>query len=103
LVTLARIRPPSFADRARTSGGPEWLTDRRFITSEARAENWDALMRELDGWAADRTAAECEAIMERGGAACSRYYTVGEAMALPYASERELLATTTDGAGEVKV
>ena len=34
---------------------------------------------------------------------CSRYYTVGEAMALPYASERELLATTTDGAGEVKV
>lgn len=102
-VILAPISPANFADLARAIGRPEWLTDRRFISSEARAENWDALMRELDGWAADRTAAECEAIMERGGVPCSRYYTVGEAMALPYANERELLATTKDGAGEVKV
>jgi CoA:oxalate CoA-transferase len=87
----------------RAIGRLDWLADPRFITSEARAENWDALMGELDRWAADKTAAECEAIMERGGVPCSRYYTVGEAMALPYATERGLLATTKDGAGELKV
>jgi crotonobetainyl-CoA:carnitine CoA-transferase CaiB-like acyl-CoA transferase len=41
--------------------------------------------------------------MERGGVPCSRYYTVGEAMALPYAADRGLLATARDGAGEIKV
>jgi crotonobetainyl-CoA:carnitine CoA-transferase CaiB-like acyl-CoA transferase len=102
-VILAPISPANFADLARAIGRPEWLTDPRFITSEARGENWDALMSELDRWAADKTAAECEAIMDRGGVPCSRYYTVGEAMALPYANDRGLLATTKDGAGEVKV
>ena len=102
-VILAPISPANFADLARALGRPEWLTDARFITSEARAENWDALMGELDRWAADKTAAECEALMERGGVPCSRYYTVGEAMALPYANERGLLATAKDGAGELKV
>ena len=102
-VILAPVSAANFADLARAIGRPEWLTDPRFFTSEARAENWDALMKELDRWAADKTAAECEAIMERGGVPCSRYYTVGEAIALPYASDRGLLATTKDGAGEVKV
>ena len=102
-VILAPISPANFADLARAIGRPEWLADARFITSEARADNWDALMGEIDRWAADKTAAECEALMERGGVPCSRYYTVGEAMALPYATERGLLATTKDGAGELKV
>ena len=102
-VILAPVSAANFADLARAIGRPEWLTDPRFFTSEARAENWDALMKEIDRWAADKTAAECEAIMERGGVPCSRYYTVGEAIALPYASDRGLLATTKDGAGEVKV
>ena len=102
-VILAPISPANFADLARAIGHPEWLADPRFITSEARAENWDALMGEIDRWAAHKTAAECEGLMERGGVPCSRYYTVGEAMALPYANERGLLATATDGAGELKV
>jgi crotonobetainyl-CoA:carnitine CoA-transferase CaiB-like acyl-CoA transferase len=102
-VILAPISPANFADLARAIGHPEWLADPRFITSEARAENWDALMGEIDRWAAHKTAAECETLMERGGVPCSRYYTVGEAMALPYATERGLLANAKDGAGELKV
>ena len=102
-VILAPISPANFADLARAIGRPEWLSDARFLSSEARADNWDALMGEIDRWAADKTAAECEALMERGGVPCSRYYTVGEAMALPYATERGLLASAKDGAGELKV
>ena len=102
-VILAPISPANFADLARAIDRPQWLTDPRFMTSEARGENWDTLMGELDRWAADKTAAECESIMERGGVPCSRYYTVGEAMALPYAADRGLLAIAKDGAGEFKV
>ncbi|MGH8676355.1 MAG: CoA transferase, partial [Burkholderiales bacterium] len=102
-LILAPVSPANFADLAQAAEHPEWLTDRRFITSEARAENWEALMNEIDRWAADKTAAECEAIMSANGVPCSRYYTVGEAMALPYASDRGLLSTAKDGAGEFKV
>jgi crotonobetainyl-CoA:carnitine CoA-transferase CaiB-like acyl-CoA transferase len=41
--------------------------------------------------------------MTRGGVPCSRYYTVGEAMAMPYAERRGLLATARDSAGEFRV
>ena len=102
-LILAPISPANFADLAQAAGHPEWLSDARFITSETRANNWETLMQELDAWASEKTAAECEAIMNRGGVPCSRYYSVGEAMALPYAAERGLLATAKDGAGEFKV
>jgi len=102
-LILAPVSPANFADLAQAAGHPEWLTDPRFITSEVRANNWEALMSELDAWAADKTAAECEAIMARGGVPCSRYYTVGEAMAMPYAEKRGLLASARDGAGEFQV
>jgi crotonobetainyl-CoA:carnitine CoA-transferase CaiB-like acyl-CoA transferase len=102
-LIIAPISPANFADLAQAIDHPEWLSDRRFGSSEARAENWEALMREIDLWAADKTAAQCEAILSKGGVPCSRYHTVGEAMALPYAAERGLLSTVRDGAGEVKV
>lgn len=102
-LVLAPVSPANFADLAQAAGHPEWLTDPRFLTSEVRANNWEALMDELDAWASDKTAAECETIMARGGVPCSRYYTVGEAMAMPYAEKRGLLATARDAAGEFKV
>jgi crotonobetainyl-CoA:carnitine CoA-transferase CaiB-like acyl-CoA transferase len=102
-LILAPVSPANFADLAQAAGHPEWLTDPRFLTSEVRAGNWEALMNELDAWASDKTAAECEAIMTRGGVPCSRYYTVGEAMAMPYAERRGLLATARDSAGEFRV
>ena len=101
-IIVAPISAANFADMARAAGHAEWLTDPRFATSETRAENWDALMAELDAWASDKSAAHCESIMSREGVPCSRYHTVGEAMALPYAAERGLLATAKDGAGEFK-
>ena len=102
-LIIAPISPANFADMAQAIDHPEWLSDRRFASSEARAENWEALMREIDQWAADKTAAQCEAMLSKGGVPCSRYHTVGEAMALPYAAERGLLSTVRDGAGEVEV
>jgi crotonobetainyl-CoA:carnitine CoA-transferase CaiB-like acyl-CoA transferase len=99
-VIICPVSAGNFADMARAAGRAEWLADPRFATRSARDVNWDALMDALDDWAADKSAAECEAAMTACGVPCSRYYSVGEAMALPYCAERGLFSTVTDGAGE---
>jgi len=99
LIT-APITQGNFEAMARAAGHDDWLRDERFATPTARARNWDALMAELDRWAADKTVDECEAKMAEAGCPCSRYRTVREAMASPYAAERGLFATVKGGGTE---
>ena len=99
-VILAPISQANFEDMAKTAGHPEWIADPRFATNAARSGNWDALMDLIDEWAADRSAEECERVMREGGVPCSRYNTVREAMATPYAAERGSFVRASDGGGE---
>lgn len=98
-IVLAPISQGNFEDMARAAGHADWIADPRFATNAARERNWDALMKALDDWASDKSALECERAMTAGGVPCSRYLTVGEAMALPYAAERGSFSTVRDGAG----
>lgn len=93
------VSPANFSDMARAAGRPDWTTDARFATHEARVANWEALMGELDAWAAGKPAAECEDAMTREGVPCSRYFSVAEVMASSHAAERGMLAPAVDGAG----
>jgi crotonobetainyl-CoA:carnitine CoA-transferase CaiB-like acyl-CoA transferase len=102
-VILAPISQANFEDLARAAGHAEWIDDLRFSTIGERSRNWDALMDLLDQWAATRTAEECERVMREGGVPCSRYHTVAEALATPWAAERGALAPVTDGAGTFSV
>jgi crotonobetainyl-CoA:carnitine CoA-transferase CaiB-like acyl-CoA transferase len=95
-IMLAPISEANFAAMARAAGHPEWVGDPRF-TGPARMKNWDLMLAEMDRWAADKTVAECQAAMDAGGVPCSRFGTVGEAMASPYAAERGLFAEVTAG------
>ena len=99
-LVLAPITQANFEAMARAAGHAEWISDARFVGSAARSANWDALMAELDAWAADKSAAECEATMAAGGVPCARYRTVREAMASPYAAERGLFAPAKAGGAE---
>ena len=99
-LVLAPITQANFEAMARAAGRQEWISDPRFASAAARGANWDALMLELDRWAADKTAAECEATMAAGGVPCARYGTVREAMASPYAAERGLFARVKAGKTE---
>ena len=101
-LVLAPITQANFDAMARAAGHPEWISDARFADAAARAANWDALMTELDCWAAGKSVSECEATMAAGGVPCSRYRTVAEVMASPYAAERGLFATVQDGDGEIR-
>lgn len=95
-IILAPISEANFAAMARAAGHPEWIGDPRFAGS-ARIRNWDVMLAEMDRWAADKTVAECQAAMDAGGVPCSRYGTVREVMASPYATERQLFAEVAVG------
>ena len=98
-VILAPISPANFEAMARTAGHEEWMTDPRFADSHVRAGNWNALMAELDLWAADKTVDECVAVMARGGVPCSRYSSVADVMASKFAEERGLFEVSDGPAG----
>jgi len=109
-IIIAPVSQNNFEALAIATGHSEWITDPRF-SNDARDEiygshreyNWDALMALLDEWAGQKTAEECEAILNAGGVPCSRYFTVGEAMNQPQVIERGSFATLDDGAGPFKV
>jgi crotonobetainyl-CoA:carnitine CoA-transferase CaiB-like acyl-CoA transferase len=102
-LIVAPISQGNFEDMAHAMGRDDLKADARFATVGARSDNWDALMSELDRWAAGRTVAECEAAMAAGGVPCARYQSVAEAMDSPYAAARGLFATVQDGGHEIRV
>ncbi len=97
---VAPISQANFEAMARAADKPEWITDPRFASRAVRTvtQNWNAMLAELDAWAADKTVEECVSRMNEGGVPVARYQTVGEAMASPYAIERGLFATARAGA-----
>jgi len=102
-LLIAPVSQNNFEALARATGHPEWVRDPRFATIRAREHHWGELMAELDAWAGDKAADECEAAMNAGGVPCSRYYSVKEAMRSPPVVERGVMQTIHDGSGSFKV
>jgi crotonobetainyl-CoA:carnitine CoA-transferase CaiB-like acyl-CoA transferase len=51
----------------------------------------------IERWTSERSALECERVLLAAGVPCSRYRTVGEAMAEPQIAERGLMAKIGEG------
>jgi CoA:oxalate CoA-transferase len=98
-VIVAPVNQRNFEQLADATGNAAWRTDPRFATDKARQANWDALMAAIEGWTSPRSARECEDILMTAGVPCSRYLTVGEAMADPQVVARGTMASVTDAAG----
>ncbi|BAM88142.1 conserved hypothetical protein [Bradyrhizobium oligotrophicum S58] len=102
-LLVAPVSQNNFEALARGVGHPEWISDARFATSSAREHHWSELMNLLDGWAASRTSAECEATLTEAGVPCSQYRTIRETMALPPIQERGVFEEIDDGAGPLLI
>ncbi len=92
-----------FEDMADAMGHPEWKDDPRFVTGPARRTHWGDLIEAMEGWTSQLTAREAEARLTEAGVPCSRYRTVGEAMADPQSLARGLMASVPDDAGGFQV
>ena len=86
-----------------TIGFPEGKTDARFATMATKEANWPALLDVIERWTSQRPGAECEQVLMAAGVPCSRYRSVGEAMADPQCAERGLFVELGAGDGSYKV
>jgi CoA:oxalate CoA-transferase len=102
-IMIAVVKPNNFEALWRAIGHPEYATDPRFATGKGRAENSTTIASLLEQWAANKTAAECEAILTEGNVPCSCYLTVKETLAQPHLAERGSFQVIDDGAGPLKV
>ena len=84
-------------------GYPEGKTDPRFATVATKEANWPALLELIERWTSQRSGAECEAVLMQAGVPCSRYRTVGEAMADPQIAARGTMAELGEGDGRFLV
>jgi CoA:oxalate CoA-transferase len=98
-VMIAPMTEPNFAALADAAGHPEWKADSRFAKPGTRTRNWDAFMHEVEGWASQRTAQQCEEILLPAGVPCSRYKSAKDMMTDPYFEVRRLFARLQDSAG----
>ncbi len=92
----------TFQGLARAAGRPDWIDDPRFARYDTRRQNWNELLRELEGWSRARNVADCRAALDAHGVPCSPYRTVAEAMADPQIAHRAALAEVCDAAGGFK-
>ncbi|MDB5725031.1 MAG: coA-transferase family protein [Novosphingobium sp.] len=98
-VIVAPVSQNNFERLAETTGHPEWKQDPRFVTIAEREQHWDALMALIEEWTRERPSRECEELLSTAGVPCSRYLSVGEALADPQLVHRGSLATIHDDAG----
>lgn len=82
---------------------PDMADDPRFETAFKRTANWNDLMDQVQLWTKQRPALECEEVLMAAGIPCSRYQTVGQAIADPQTEARGLMQTVEDAAGPFKV
>jgi CoA:oxalate CoA-transferase len=91
-VMVAAVTPKNLEVLFDVIGFPEGKTDPRFATVQSKEENWAALLDIIERWTSQHPARECEELLMGAGVPCSRYRTVGEAMADPHTQFRGMLA-----------
>lgn len=78
-------------------GYPEGKSDPRFATVASKEAHWPALLALIEAWTLQRSSEECEAVLMQAGVPCSRYRSVGEAMADPQVIARGTLERLGEG------
>jgi CoA:oxalate CoA-transferase len=98
-VMIVLVSPANFTNLCDAIGHPEWKSDPRFATVEARRENWDTMMSLIGDWAQSRSAQACEDLLNAAGVPCTPYRSVKEVIADPNLRARGSFEQVTDAAG----
>ncbi|MGH1369509.1 MAG: CaiB/BaiF CoA transferase family protein [Maritimibacter sp.] len=98
-VVIVPLSDKNFEALRAVLGDPAWCADPVYHSAASRQSHWREMMREIEDWTGGKSADEVVERMMKAGVPASRYQTVTEAMASPYAQERGLTGTITDAAG----
>ena len=77
-------------------GQPELADDPRFSTHLARGDNQEEIEGIVEAWAAERTAAEIDRILNEAGVICGPIYTIEDIFADEHYRAREMLLEHVD-------
>jgi len=77
-------------------GQPELADDPRFVTHIARGENQEEIEGIIAEWAAARTAAEIDGVMNEAGVICGPIYTIADIFEDPQFQARDMLIKHVD-------
>jgi formyl-CoA transferase len=77
-------------------GQPELADDPRFVTHIARGENQEEIEGIIAEWAAARTAAEIDRLMNEAGVICGPIYTIADIFEDPQFQARDMLIKHVD-------
>ncbi len=102
-VMVVPLSGKNFAAMLEVLGAPDWGQDSRYTTPAGREANWAEIMRHVEDWTSQRSSEDCERLFMEAGVPCSRYRTVGEALADPVSLERGIVGEVEDGAGRFAV
>lgn len=101
-VIVAANADGVFARLAEAMGRPEWKTDPRYATHEARGRHQEELDEAIGAWVREHTAAELLAKLERFGVPAGPVYTAADVLRDPHFRERGSLAEVHNpGVGRV--
>jgi len=98
-VSVAPVNQKQFGALMLIIDRPEWVTDERWATVEARESNWGALMDAVASWTCQRSTTECLDLFAEGGVASACYRTPAEAITDPHIVARGVLAARCDEGG----
>jgi CoA:oxalate CoA-transferase len=76
-LVVVVLSEKAFASLCEVLGRPDWLTDPRFA-QRAYQKNGAMLMREVERWASERPAEQCQELLMAGGVPCSTYLAPGD-------------------------
>jgi crotonobetainyl-CoA:carnitine CoA-transferase CaiB-like acyl-CoA transferase len=97
MITIASEK--TFRALMKVVGRPEWISDPRFSTYNARRDNWADMMDGVEAWSRRITTAACLAALGAEGVPASAYRTVAEALRDPQLAHRRALSDVEDEGG----
>ena len=93
-ILVQVVGNPLFERVARLLNEPQWLTDPKFATDEARGENATEISARLGGWTADRTTADAMDALAAARIPCGEVLSPAEALVNEQVVDRGFLVET---------
>jgi crotonobetainyl-CoA:carnitine CoA-transferase CaiB-like acyl-CoA transferase len=102
-IMVAVATPRNFTSLFSVIGFPDGYPTLKSLEVPNRGWNMEVIDEHVGRWTKTRSVAECETVLMEAGVPCSKYKTVGEALADPQAVHRGILESVGPDGGDFAV
>lgn len=103
-IVLIAFHDDKWQGFCKAAGKKEWVTDIRFCSNEARLENYDLYLHEMETVMQRKTTTQWLELFEAHGVMCGPVNTIAQVVNDPHILARDMIREVTHaGAGKLKV